>query len=92
MTYTAVDTTGNQSSADALVEVPHDQGGVTEPVGVSLEEKESGTLVGWAKVTGANSYNVIRGLISNIRNLEPAYDLGADEAEESVAQELVFGG
>jgi hypothetical protein len=91
VTYTAVDTAGNQSSADALVEVPHDRGGVTEPVGVSFEEKGSGTLVEWAKVPGAHSYNVIRGLLANIRNLEPAYDLGtvtcieADSGNESTA-------
>ena len=76
VTYTAVDGSGNESSAQAMVEVPHDQGGLTEPVGVSLEENGSGTMVEWARVPGAQSYNVIRGLLSSIRNLEPAYDLG----------------
>jgi hypothetical protein len=91
VTYTAADSAGNESSAMAIVDVPHDQGGVTEPVGVSLEENGNGTLVEWAKIPGANSYNVIRGSLANIRNLEPAYDLGtvtcieANSGNESTA-------
>jgi ELWxxDGT repeat protein len=77
VTYIAVDSAGNESSAQAMVEVPHDQGGVTDPLGLLVEEKGSGTVVEWIKVPGAQSYNVIRGLLSDIRNLEPAYDLGA---------------
>jgi hypothetical protein len=78
VTYEATTTNGSNltTTAVATVVVPHDQGGVSEPVGVSIETSGGGTLVSWGKVTGAQSYNVIRGRLGEIRDLGPVFDLG----------------
>ena len=74
--YTAVDTAGNESTAEARVWVPHDRGGLAEPLGLNVTENSNGTLLDWTKTPGAHSYNVIRGNLGEIRKLDQAYDLG----------------
>jgi hypothetical protein len=77
VTYTAVDGSGNSSQAHAFVVVPHDLGGTTEPLDLSVQEALTGTRLSWNAVAGATFYTVIRG---NVRSLQLAgdfIDLGA---------------
>jgi len=76
VTYTATDGSGNQAGAMAAVNVPHDRNGVTDPLEVTLDNQSSGTLVTWTVVPGAQTYNVIRGRLADIRDLPSVYDLG----------------
>jgi len=76
VTYSAVDGSGNRSSATSLVLVPHDQGGATEPLLLSVESGSSGTLVKWDAVPGALSYRVVRGSVGSIREACDFIDLG----------------
>jgi hypothetical protein len=83
VTYAVVDSSGNETIAQEFVQVPHDQGGATEPVDVSVEDRGNGTVITWAKVPGAQSYNVIRGEVGNIRNVPSIYILGTVTCIES---------
>jgi hypothetical protein len=76
LTYAATDASGNESSTDALVNVPHNQDGVTEPVLLTVEESGRGTVVRWGAVDGANEYNVIRGNRDDISETESSFDIG----------------
>jgi HYR domain-containing protein len=71
-TYTAVDESGNTSQARAFVVVPHDIGGSTEPLDLSVQESLTGTLLHWDSIAGATTYSVIRG---NVRSLQLAGDV-----------------
>jgi hypothetical protein len=75
--YQAIDGSGNVKEESASVQVPLSLGGVAEPLELSIRKSGDGTVVEWNPVTGALFYNVIRGEVSNIRDLEPAFDLGA---------------
>ena len=87
--YTATDGSDNVASAAGLVVVPHDQGGVTDPVAILLEQSPGGTLVSWATVPGAESYDVIRGELDNVVETDVVINLGtvvcieANSADES---------
>lgn len=59
--YVAGDGAGLVATATVHLFVPHDQAGVVEPLRLDLEETTAGTLLHWAAVSGARSYNVIRG-------------------------------
>jgi hypothetical protein len=69
--YSAVDGAGNTSQARAFVVVPHDLGGVTEPLNLSALEDGAGTFLNWNPVPAAIAYSVIRG---NVRSLQVAGD------------------
>ncbi len=56
--------------------MPHDQGGVIDPVAIALEQSASGTLVFWPAVSGAESYDVIRGELNNIVETSVVINLG----------------
>ena len=56
--------------------VPHDQGGVIDPVAIVLEESASGTVVSWAVVPDAESYDVIRGELNNVVETGVVINLG----------------
>jgi hypothetical protein len=66
----------NASSAQTFVTVPHDVGGIIEPVILSTQENGQGTLLSWGSVDGASAYSVIRGNIRNIRLSTDFIDLG----------------
>jgi hypothetical protein len=76
VTYSAVDASGNSASATSIVFVPHDQGGVTEPLMLSVEEGAGGTLLKWDAVPGALSYRVVRGSVGSIAEADAFIDLG----------------
>ncbi len=85
VTYTATDGSGNQASASGTVFVPHDQGGVTEPLELTVEENDEGTALRWTRVQGSQSYNVIRGKLSELRDLDSVYDLATVACVENAS-------
>ena len=76
VTYRATDGSGNLATATSSVFVPHDQGGVTEPMMISAYENGVGTVVEWNEVQGAFSYNVIRGEVKNLKEKDEFFHLG----------------
>jgi hypothetical protein len=76
-TYSAIDTTGNRSTSNALILVPHDQGGVTEPVILSAREESQSTTFSWNAVPGADGYRMIRGEVGGLREAGNFIDLGS---------------
>jgi hypothetical protein len=76
VTYSAVDGSGNRSSATSLVFVPHDEAGVTEPLLLSVEDGPAGTSLRWDPVPGALSYRVARGRVGSLRETGDFIDLG----------------
>jgi hypothetical protein len=68
LTYSALDDSGNRSSALGLVGVPHDQGAGPEPVRVNVEGDGAPGMVHlyWNAVSGAEMFDVIRGDVSLI--------------------------
>ena len=76
--YQAIDGSGNAASALATVTVPHDSGGVTDPMPIAVHTSVNpGTVVSWDTVPGALGYNVIRGALSSLRETVDTIDLGA---------------
>jgi hypothetical protein len=76
VTYAATDSSGNRSTTNSLVFVPHDQGGQTEPIDLSAEERAEGTNLRWDPVPGTVTYKVIRGKVGNLREAGDFIDLG----------------
>jgi len=76
VTYKAIDITGNQVTAGSQVFVPHNQGGVTEPVVLTAWETASGTVIGWPEVVGATSYKLIRGHVGELVETQEVISLG----------------
>ncbi len=66
LNYQARDASGNAAGATVVVTVPHDQGGLTEPIDVSLDEGPAGTLVSWRDVPGAVCFDVVRGVVGSL--------------------------
>ncbi|MCI0346009.1 MAG: hypothetical protein L0221_11295, partial [Chloroflexi bacterium] len=75
-TYAATDDSGNAASMVGIAAVPHADNGVTEPLVLALRETALGTIVEWAPVQGALVYNVIRGRVTNLRDVGPYFDVG----------------
>ncbi len=76
VTYSAVDASGNRSVGSASILVPHDQGGVSEPLLLWLENGEAGTRLKWDAVPGASSYQVVRGSVGSLGEAGDNIDLG----------------
>jgi hypothetical protein len=76
ITYGAVDGSGNEGNGEALVLVPHERGGVAEPVVISAEEDSAGTMLTWGQVSGALSYRVVRGNVGSLQEAGAFVDLG----------------
>lgn len=74
--YAAEDAAGNATTQPLTVVVPHDRGGLTDPLDLRLEESDLGTVIQWGAVTGAGGYNVIRGDLSKIKETGASYHLG----------------
>ncbi|HMC82246.1 MAG TPA: HYR domain-containing protein, partial [Candidatus Polarisedimenticolia bacterium] len=75
--YTATDGSGNVTTATASAFVPHDQGGVDEPLNLSVGENAFGALLSWNSVNGAHSYSLIRGKTANVLEAPEFINLGA---------------
>jgi hypothetical protein len=75
VTYSATDGSGNVATATAAVIVPHDQGGVTEPLMLSVRENDLGTVVEWAAVPGALFYNMVQGELKHLQEKKNSYFL-----------------
>ena len=75
--YQAEDASGNSATETFEVIVPHDLGGSTEPLMLSLSETVSGTALDWSEVGGAFQYDVVRGDLRAIKNLNGTYHLGS---------------
>ena len=90
--YTATDDSGNVASGTGLVAVPHDQDGVVDPVAIVLGPSASGTVVSWAAVPDAQSYDVIRGELTNVMVTGELIDLGTVVCiEEDSTDESTLG-
>ena len=74
--YAAMDDSGNIGSVAGYVDVPHDQGGVTDPIGIQINQSSNGLWVSWSPVEGAHHYSVIRGDMSNIVERDSQIELG----------------
>jgi hypothetical protein len=74
--YTATDGSGNAASATRFIAVPHDQNGLIDPVVIVLGQGVSGTVVSWAVVPDAQSYDVIRGDLNNVLETGEEINLG----------------
>jgi len=77
VTYSAIDSTGNHSTSNALILVPHDQGGVTEPVILEAREEPRSTTFSWNAVPGADGYRMIRGEVGGLREAGNFIDVGS---------------
>jgi len=75
--YAASDASGNEASSSGEVYVSHDLDGVTDPIQIVVDRGENGFALSWTAVEDALYYSVIRGHLSDIRETEPAIDLGS---------------
>jgi len=76
MTYTATDCTG-VTVGSALLFVPHDMSGTSEPIALTATEVSAGTLLTWSSVPEALTFRVVRGNTANLRDGDESIDLGA---------------
>jgi len=76
VTYSAIDSAGNRSASSALILVPHDQGGVTEPVILAAREEPKSTTFSWNAVPDADGYQMVRGEVGGLREAGSFIDLG----------------
>jgi hypothetical protein len=78
VTYTATTTNGTNLSTTFVVTifVPHDQGGVDEPIVLSMAKAPQGSLVSWGEYWDAGQYDVIRGELGNLAPRNGAIALG----------------
>jgi len=92
VTYTAVDDSGNTTSASATAFVPHDRGGVIEPLLLNTFTDGGGTAINMSGVPGAEWYNFIRGNLVEIREAADRIDLGQVMCIESQSLDLSTAG
>jgi len=78
VTYRAVDSQGNYADRPLTVIVPHDVGGVSDPVTLRVEMNEQGAIVKWDAVLGARWYNVVGGDLAWLRHLPGAPEFEAE--------------
>ncbi len=83
--YSATDVSGNITERQVSIPVPHDERGIVEPVDVWLSETSRGTLVQWQPVSEAMHYNLIRGLVSNIRETAETIGIGPVDCLEAAS-------
>lgn len=90
--YQAVDVLGNMSQRTLPIVVPHDQGGITQPLDLDVREEAAGTVVEWNHVPGALFYNIIRGDLFNLRDNGSIVDLGAVHCIEAASLDFSTAG
>jgi len=81
-TYRATDSSGNTTSTSSSVQAPHDLANVVEPISLRVEGKTA-TKVTWPAVFGAESYDVVRGNLSELRINGSNVELGRVTCIES---------
>jgi hypothetical protein len=74
-TYVATDAAGNSSTAWTDTYVPHDKGGVVEPVMVEVSGGSTTSLT-WNDVPGADSFDAVRGNLAAMRAVDSTTYLG----------------
>lgn len=76
--YAATDSSGNEAMVISSVHVPHEQTGLglAEPLLLSVEDTLNGTVVRWNEIYDAQSYNVIRGSLSDLLETASVIDIG----------------
>jgi hypothetical protein len=77
--YSAVDSSGNATTAIGVVTVPHDQGQGPEPLLMRLEPLAAGSKAQrlyWPAIPGATGYDVIRGTLSEVHQMDGVTNLG----------------
>jgi hypothetical protein len=75
--YEATDAAGHRRMEAGMAVVPHDQGGVIDPISLVVEQRPSGSVVRWAPAQDAVGYDVIRGDLDRIAETPVAINLGA---------------
>jgi hypothetical protein len=73
--YEATDASGNTATEAFEVFVPHDLGGTMDPLMLTASREHAGTVLAWEEVPGAQSYDVVRGELANLRELNGSYRL-----------------
>jgi VCBS repeat protein len=76
ITYTAIDGSGNATRATALVTIPDARVVGNDPLTMTAQETENGTVFSWAPLPGTVVYQVLRGNLSNLREERDFIDLG----------------
>lgn len=74
--YEAIDAAGNAAQGAGFALVPHDQGGIVDPIDLRVEEEQAGTMIHWSAVAGAQSYDIIRSSSTFLRDAGHVIDLG----------------
>jgi sugar lactone lactonase YvrE len=90
--YLVTDSYGFSTAATTFVTVPHDMGGIVDPVSLSIEETFSGTVISWEEIPGASSYSILRGEIDALADLLDLIDLGDVICVESRSRDLSTAG
>jgi hypothetical protein len=88
MTYSATDESGRTTLAAAVVAVPHDRQGISDPLTLSATETSAGTLIQWSAVSDASSYRIGRGGLENLRDAGTFIDLGTIVCIESESLDI----
>ncbi|HEX4825095.1 MAG TPA: thrombospondin type 3 repeat-containing protein [Candidatus Polarisedimenticolaceae bacterium] len=73
--YRATDASGNSATAGDVVNVPHDQNGVVDPITLHVSGR-SLTQVTWNPVQQAQHFDVVRGSLDQLRVAGSNVDLG----------------
>jgi cysteine-rich repeat protein len=87
VTYSATDAGGNVTTASAAVSVPHDRGGMIDPLALSVAGAQS-SMASWGEVPEAQYYNVIRVDSRQIVEYKNKYSLGAVSCIKSRTRQL----
>jgi hypothetical protein len=74
--YRGTDDSGNVGTATSSVFVPHDQGGVTEPMMIAAHQNGTGMVLEWDAISGALFYNAVRGKVNSLRDKLDFFHLG----------------
>lgn len=77
ITYRSTDSQGNTLSRSVSLFVSHDQGGVVDPVSVTVRKQGGHAIVSWTPVAGALYYNAVQGDVSNLHYGNSTIDLGS---------------
>ena len=83
---------GMPQQMSATVTVAHDRSGKTEPLELDLFVTPDGTLITWTDSDNAGPYNLIRGSLSQLRELGNRMDLGPVTCVAAATAELNTSG